>query len=62
MLLLEHVICEILIMIVGEFLLNKRVVFRFGTNHFVEESLHRITMLSSKLDWVTFESGRGHLQ
>ena len=46
---LEHVVCEILVMIVGEILLNRRVVFRFGTRNFVEKSLHRITMLSSKL-------------
>lgn len=59
MLVLERVICETL-MIVGEFLLNERVVFRFGTNHFVEKSLCSITMLSSKLDWVTLESERGY--
>lgn len=31
MLVLEHVICEILTMIVGGFLLNQRVVFRLWT-------------------------------
>lgn len=49
MLVLEHVVCEILVTVVGDILLNRRIVFRFVTSHFVEKSLHRMTMLSSTL-------------